>query len=99
MPEAVRVTTVGFYHLHRLVRTFSYVDAVVVDTPILDDTYTKDIKDVHAILERLERAKVFRSYLDSCWHECREMTEYFDWSAASKQLGDQIVAIRHRVVK
>ena len=37
LPRMFRATTVGLYHVNRLPAHFTYLDAVVVDTPILDD--------------------------------------------------------------
>ena len=34
--DAVRVTGIGRYHVTTLMKKFNYVDAVVVDTPILE---------------------------------------------------------------
>ena len=35
--EDVRITSLGSFHITKLVRTFDYMDAVTVDTPIIDD--------------------------------------------------------------
>jgi hypothetical protein len=63
MPQALRITTVGHYHLARLCRTFTYLDAIIVDTPILDSRARDAIKNVHTISDRLNRALTFLQYL------------------------------------
>lgn len=83
MPLAFRSTTIGAYHIQRWIGTFSYVDAMICDTPIFDDklriaTTAKiasfDIKD------RYRRTIDFRNYLDAAWDEFGTNTpNYFDW--------------------
>lgn len=63
----VRITSSGAYLYQSLIYNFAYVDAVVVDTPILDPSVRSDIRDVHDISERVFRTEVFMAYLDSCW--------------------------------
>ena len=63
--KEVRITALGSFHVTTLVRQFQYADAVVVDTPILDDaTRTSQIRDVRHIRERLDRARTFLRYLE-----------------------------------
>jgi hypothetical protein len=62
--EDVRITSLGSFHISTLVRTLEYVDAVTVDTPILDDETRGSIKDSEQIRDRLKRARIFVAYLD-----------------------------------
>ena len=62
--EDVRITSLGSFHITTLVRTFQYMDAVTVDTPILDDETRASIKDLQHIRDRLKRARIFTAYLD-----------------------------------
>jgi hypothetical protein len=62
-----RVTPAGGYLHKMLIVDFAYIDAVVVDTPILDPAIRSLIRDVHDISERMERAEVFVGYLSNCW--------------------------------
>jgi hypothetical protein len=65
--KLVRITAAGGY-LHKvLAANFSYVDAIVVDTPIIDPEARSHIRDVHDIEERIERADLFIAYLSGCW--------------------------------
>lgn len=43
MPRALRCTSVGVYHITKLASSFAYVDAILVDTPILDDEARQNI--------------------------------------------------------
>lgn len=65
--QFVRITPAGGYLHKKLVSNFAYVDAVVVDTPILDPSSRALIRDVFDIEERIARAENFAAYLDACW--------------------------------
>ena len=97
MPQALRVTTVGMYHYARLSRMFPYLDAVVVDTPILNRDLRGAIEDVDNIADRLVRAEVFCEYLDSQWSRFGYSGPLFDWKAASADLRGQIGRIRNTI--
>lgn len=88
-----RVTTVGAYTVHRLICRFAYLDAVVVDTPIMDPALSARITDAGGIRERLARAEFFRVYLDKAWTELAHLDLTFDWSLASKSLRNEAVRI------
>ena len=55
----IRITTVGAYTIKKLMFMFTYLDAVIVDTPIVDPDFRSQIDDVATIEERLERALIF----------------------------------------
>ena len=97
MPDAFRITTTGQYHLLRLMCLFPYIDAIVVDTPIFDDKAREKIHDVRNIEERLDRAEIFREYLDGIWQFDPETTSLFDWPATSFELLNNIKRIRARI--
>ena len=87
LPDAFRITTVGAYHLERWLGTFSYLDAMVFDTPIFPQAAMDEIgrtPQSFEIGERLERTLAFRSYLSDVWHESEVNTPYFDWELAVK---------------
>jgi DNA-binding PadR family transcriptional regulator len=66
-PLYYRITSMGALYYKKLVGLFAYVDPMVADTPILDTEVRSKISDVHFIDDRLERAKVFYSYLAEQW--------------------------------
>jgi len=92
-----RITTVGAYMTDEMVTEFSYVDAVVVDTPVLDPTVRSALTDVRPIADRLERARVFRSYLDECWDQFGSKDSMpFEWPVQSARLGTNIEVATER---
>lgn len=67
-PHALtRVTSAGAYMHQTLISDFAYLDAVVVDTPVLDPQFRSQIRDVQSIEDRTKRAAAFISYLDQSW--------------------------------
>jgi hypothetical protein len=93
-PEySVRIRSVGLYHLDELTTTFTYIDAIVVDTPILDKEMRGMIKEAHFLHERLERAMIFCSYLDRCWEAIEGQGLPFEWPRRSTEAKAKISAI------
>lgn len=84
--ETCRPTTVGAYSVRKLVGMFSYVDAIVIDTPIVDAVARETIQDVRSILDRVARARAFRAYLDRQWTVTVDTGLAFDWPSASGRL-------------
>jgi hypothetical protein len=71
---------------------FAYADAVVVDTPIVDDSYRSRIGSVHSLDERLRRVEVFRLYLDRHWRNLRAVAPdlAFNWEEHSDRLRQDV---------
>lgn len=90
--DSIRVTTRGAYATKRLLRMFSYLDAVVTDTPITDDATRRAIRDVSSIDERVARCRKFAQYLDREWEDIGyEPTGCtFAWPDASNALQKDI---------
>jgi hypothetical protein len=64
--DAVRVTAAGAYYWRYLIRAFSYVDLVFVDTPIADVGLAKRLSSLAEITDmtvRFERVRAFLEYL------------------------------------
>lgn len=71
--DAVRVTAAGAYYWRYLVRAFSYVDLVFVDTPIADVRHAQLLASMAELRDlpiRFERVRAFLAYLED-----REATE------------------------
>jgi hypothetical protein len=96
MPNRLRVTTLGLYHITRLCSQFAYIDAIIVDTPILDSDIRALISDVSYIDQRLDRAEYFQEYLDSQWSNMNICDLGFNWKIMSNGLRQQIESIRGR---
>jgi hypothetical protein len=84
--EYIRVTSTGVYHAQELIKVFQYVDAMIVDTPILDTAYRNDIADADLIVARLARARRFADYLGSMWKAAKLPTSPFDWNPIQRSL-------------
>lgn len=69
VPPSIRATPIELYHNEALVSQFSYVDAVVIDTPILDPKVRSMVVNAHSIQERLERFDAFHVYLSASWEK------------------------------
>ncbi len=82
MPLAFRVTTIGSYHVMRWAPSFAYLDAMVFDTPILDEPLKREIS-VHLtsfdIRHRYARSTAFDKYLLDVWGRLDSHPIYFDW--------------------
>jgi hypothetical protein len=94
MPQALRTTTVGLYHINRLCRMFTYVDAMLVDVPIFDQQVRESIKNAGTIGLRADNVETFRQYLDDCWSLLDSTNNAFNWSDVSAELKDDIRRVR-----
>lgn len=82
MPLAFRVTTIGSYHVTRWAPTFAYMDAMLFDTPILDDSIRRTISErltSFEIRHRYARTVAFDKYLLDVWEKLESHPIYFDW--------------------
>lgn len=84
MPKSFRITSVGAYHLKRWLGEFTYIDAMVFDTPIFDEEVREGLlEDINslAIDKRYKRALGFRRYLNDCWNRLpHQNINYFNFS-------------------
>ena len=70
MPVALRLTTVGAYHVQKWAPSFAYLDGMLFDTPIFDVTTMEVLArqpNSFGIAIRYERAEAFRAYLKDVW--------------------------------
>ena len=88
--EDVRITSLGSFHITKLVRTFDYMDAVTVDTPIIDDMTRSSIRDVRDIRSRLRRARITTRYLDN---QAEQLTD----ADARRVLSDIFTAVANHI--
>jgi hypothetical protein len=96
----LRITSVGSYMYRSMIRRFVYVDAVIVDSPIVDLQCRKRLTVAWPISERLDRAEQFRRYLDLQWAELSGAAGLpFDWAQASQALAADIIEVRSRAEK
>lgn len=71
--NSVRVTTKGSVYLKLLVGTFQYLDAMLVDVPVVDKSVLNDLNEYFrsdiTIEERLVRTELFVSYLNDIYKD------------------------------
>lgn len=85
LPESVRITSVSLYHIRKLATKFEYLDAVVVDTPILDALCRQEIRNVEDLDHRLKRAYKFLAYLNRSFEGLSKYKNLYDWEALGKE--------------
>jgi len=88
-----RITTVGAYTTKVLLAYFAYVDAVITDTPIVDEQYRRLIEDVYSLTDRVARTEYFRLYLDKQWSRIPRGATTWDWPSVSSQLASDITRV------
>ncbi|MCF6514116.1 MULTISPECIES: hypothetical protein [unclassified Blastococcus] len=93
-----RITTVGAYSLRTLLGYFTYYDAIVVDTPILDAEVRRTIVDAFTLPERLERVSRFQAYLDRQWRGFGDEDLPWAWPETSRALAEDVENVRARGV-
>jgi hypothetical protein len=89
MPHALRLTSVGAYHHTDLCRFFTYIDTIIVDTPIFEKQYRDRVRAVHTIRDRIARAEIFCEYLDTVWPKATDGAPWFNWKQISDALRDE----------
>jgi|GEM_PF-1278221 len=86
----VRITSLGTFHITTLVCNFQYIDAMTIDTPILDDQVRALVKDVQDIRSRLKRARIFAAYLG-------RQAEHFTNADARRVLADIFTTVANDI--
>jgi len=92
----VRITSLGRYHLFSLVMVFQYIDAIIDDTPILNDDLRENISQETEISKRLDRTSAFVKYLDDCSNQLQDKELTSVWHDISKTVKQNIKEIRSR---
>lgn len=93
--EVFRITTVGAYCYKILIEKFTYLDAISVDLPVLDDDVRQDVREAYDLEQRLERAEKLLSYLDGQWAYIPNSPDW-NWEATSAALKQDIARVRRR---
>ncbi len=97
LPTSLRITTMGAYHLNYLCGQFTYIDAIIVDTPVFDDNKRQNIQDIFEIKERIERARIFVEYLDDIWRKLENKPTQFDWARMSSSIKQDINKVEEKI--
>lgn len=96
--QLIRVLPAGAYLYKRLVSSFPYIDAVVVDTPIIDPLSRGHIRDVFDIDERVDRAEAFIRYLDESWPFGDELVS-FSWQDTVNDWNRTLESVRRGAIR
>jgi hypothetical protein len=94
-----RITTVGAYTYKKLMGTFVYLDAVVVDTPIVEESAAEALADVNDIEDRVARSRIFGDYLDRAWDAVKGDGHAFDWPSVRVPLAGDYERIERTLKK
>ena len=89
----IRITSLGSYQIGTLARKFDYLDAVVVDTPILEEKTRQKIWDARSIKDRTKRAREFLRYLDRAAMSLTDADARRAWSDISLALANHITDV------
>ncbi len=92
-----RLTTLGSFHLHYLCHVFQYLDAMTLDTPIVDPDTRAHMVDTMLIRDRVERTKVFLDYLDRAINDVRDDAVITFWCERSSEARDGLIEIENRI--
>ncbi|WP_081668603.1 hypothetical protein [Sphingomonas phyllosphaerae] len=87
-----RATSVGLYHIRFWMGSFSFLDAMSTDTPILDEEKRDFISARAASLEiadRYHKTTKFRDYLESAWHVANFDVAYLNLPAVFADNSEQ----------
>lgn len=91
--DSIRITSLGKYHLYTLANMFQYLDAVIIDTPILNAEISKKIKDHQNIKERTIRTGLFLDYLDQLSSQIRDDDVRRFWEDTSLKAKENLAEI------
>ncbi|KRB10290.1 hypothetical protein ASD86_25165 [Lysobacter sp. Root690] len=95
--ERLRITTAGAYMLKKMCVSFAYVDAMIVDTPIIDAAVRANINDEKTIEGRQARVVNFIAYLDESWSKLKPTATILDWNALSSTAKANAEEVRRRI--
>lgn len=92
-----RATSIGLYHIRYWAGSFSFLDAMAIDTPIFDEAVREAVAadaGSFSISRRLRKASAFRDYLESRWHLANIDVPYLNFPSllASQRESFEMVA-------
>jgi len=95
-PTLIRITQKGAYTVQRLCGMFAYLDAVVVDTPIVDPDVRVQVTNCQTLADRADRVTVFLDYLEAQWAAIHPKPDGFNWTTHSANVRDEISRFSNR---
>lgn len=91
-----RATSIGAYHIRYWIGSFSFLDAVSIDTPIFDEA-ARDViigrVNSNVINDRHLKTVTFRDYLLSKWQIANFDVNYYDFPAVVSSQHDGFAAV------
>lgn len=102
MPSSFRITSAGAYHLRRWMGQFSYLDAMLFDTPILSESVRGKMSEnleSFAINVRYERASAFKNYLLGHWHKFSQAPSYLDFEELLEEGSETFRRVKRAIDK
>ena len=97
--DDVIISTLGKYHISNLISEFQYLDATIIDTPILDDKIRSQINNVSGIRERLHRTKLFLEYLNSSVNHVYDLDLKMMWQNVYNEAHKRIKKVEKNLEK
>ena len=91
-----RATSVGLYHLRYWTGSFTFLDAMSIDTPIFEPERRAKISNLassFSIADRLAKALTFRQYLEEQWHMANIGASYYDFQELLQSQADSFEAV------
>ncbi|HSH64851.1 MAG TPA: hypothetical protein VLB84_03420, partial [Bacteroidia bacterium] len=95
-PKYLRITSIGAYHIKKIIYKFTYIDAIIIDVPILDEKIRARIKDVFSITDRLSRTTDFINYLNQQWESIPVNVKGFNWKPVSDEVLNDISRVNQK---
>lgn len=96
-PELFRATATGGYLEQRLMSDVTYVDEVVIDTPIVDDPTRAVIGDAEVVSARMQRTDRFSRYLDDQWRPLASLDTGIDWGRNGLAIRAAVADVERRL--
>ena len=91
-----RATSIGLYHVKFWIGSFSFLDAMSIDTPIFEENARHAVNkhsDSFEISHRFKRTSTFKDYLESRWHLANFDVNYFNFPAVVAAHKDEFTAV------
>jgi len=96
--RSLRITAAGAYMYKKLLHNFTYVDAMIDDTPIVDVDFRGKMHLARTLPERLERVGLFADYLDASWAFEQGVTT-FSWPDSAAHLRRDLTLTAERATR
>lgn len=102
MPKSFRATANGVYHLHYWSADFTYLEAMVFDTPIFNGEVKNELTALirsNDLSTRYQRAEMFRNYLSAAWSSSGIKSEIYNWHDIKHMCRESFERVKHYLDK